>query len=364
MVAKLDSLPLGSKNTAGIVAGLAHWLRTHRGAVMIAGLFAFAVPVTFFPGAVSAMRDPTAADLLKLALWFVLYGIELLCLLLIVGYAFVRLRPKGRYARGATLLLGACAAAACVELSTAGRGAILIEQGVVESSQTMNLYGFGSALIMALLFFAHLERGRAHEQAAARLAAAQAAQLETRRRLVRSRLQSVQARIDPQLLFDMLEAVRCSYDADPSRAEQLLDELVTFLRAVVPRLHSTSSSVPREAELARAYARLRTLAGATDVDMKLDVPVELMNARFPPGVLLPLLDDALRVRGGPCGLTARRSSDACQLVLALPARPSDGAVARVSAVLADLYGRAAEVVLTPANGTVISATVKVPYERA
>ena len=82
---------------------------------MMAGLFAFAVPVTFLPGAVSAMRDPTAADLLKLAPWYVMYGVELWCLLLIVSYAFVRLRPKGRYARGATLLLGACAVAAAAD---------------------------------------------------------------------------------------------------------------------------------------------------------------------------------------------------------------------------------------------------------
>src|SRR5712691_2457318 len=341
MVAMVDSLPLGAKNPAGIVAGFAYWLRTHRGALTMAGLFAFAAPVTFFPGAVSAMRDPTTEDLMMLALWFVLFGAVLWGLLLVVGYGYLRVRPSGRYARGAALLFAACLAAASVEYSMTGRGQILMEQGVIESTDTMHRYAFTSVLIMALLFFAHLERSRAHEQAAARLAAAQAAQLETRRRLVRARLQSMQARIDPQLLFDMLEAVRCSYDADPSRAEQLLDELVTFLRAVVPRLHSASSSVPREAELARAYARLRTLAGATDVDIRLDVPAELMNARFPPGVLLPLLDDALRVRGGPCGLTARRSTDACQLVLALPARPSDSAVARVSAVLADLYGRAA-----------------------
>ena len=363
MVAKVELLLLDAKDTAGIVAGFVHWLRTHRGAATMAGLFAFAVPVTFFPGALSAMRDPSAAELVKLGPWYVLYGAELWCLLLVVGFAFVRFRPKGRYARGAMLLLGACAAAACVELSTAGRGDILVEQGVVESSQTMNLYGFGFALTMALLFFAHLERSRAYEQSAARLAAAQAAQLESRRRLVRSRLQSVQARVDPQLLFDMLEAVRSSYDADPSRAEQLLDELVTFLRAVVPRLHSVSSSVPREAELARAYARLRTLAGATDVDMKLDVPAELMNARFPPGVLLPLLDDVLRARGGHCRLTARRSSNACHLVLTLPTRPSDAAVARVATVLAELYGPAAEVALAPARDAV-SATVKVPYECA
>ena len=72
MVAMVDPLPLGAKNPAGIVAGFAYWLRTHRGALTMAGLFAFAAPVTFFPGAVSAMRDPTTEDLMMLALWFVL----------------------------------------------------------------------------------------------------------------------------------------------------------------------------------------------------------------------------------------------------------------------------------------------------
>ena len=284
----------------------------------MAGLLSFAVPVTFFAGAVSVMREPTAAAVMMLALWNLLYGIELWCLLLVIGYAFQRLRPTGRFARGATLLLGACAAAACVEISTAGRGRILIEQGVVPSSQTMHLYAFISALIMALLFFAHLERGRAHEEAAARLAAAQLAQREAQRRLVQARLQAVQARIDPRLLFDMLDAVRRSYLDDASRAERLLDELIAFLRAALPRLRNASSSVPREAELARAYTRLRALAGAGDVGMTLSVPVELMDARFPPGVLLLLLDEALSARAGPCELTATRLSGDCRLVLTLP----------------------------------------------
>ncbi len=158
----------------------------------------------------------------------------------------------------------------------------------------MHLYAFISGLIMALLFFAHLQRSRAHEESAARLATAQAAQREARRRLVHARLQAMQARIDPQLLFDMLDAVRRSYEDDASRAERLLDELIAFLRAALPRLRNASSSVPREAELARAYARLRALAGARDVGMRLSVSADLMDARFPPGVLLLLLDEALR----------------------------------------------------------------------
>jgi hypothetical protein len=164
-------------------------------------------------------------------------------------------------------------------------------------------------------------------------------------------------------LFDMLDAVWRAYAEDPSRAERLLDELATFLRASLPRLRGASSNVVREASLARAYAQLRALAGVTDINMKLEVPSDVANARFPPGVLLPLLDDALRARGGACGLIARRCSSDCQLVLTLPARPSDVTIDRVRSLLADLYGTSAELAVAHVNG-LASATVKVPYELA
>ncbi len=328
----------------------------------MAGLLSFAAPVTFLANVVSVMREPTAVDVLVLTGWFALYGVELWVLLLAIGYALQRVKAIGRYARSATLL-GAGAAAAFATLSTTGRGSILVEQGVAQSIQAMHTYAFVFSLVMALLYFAHLQRSRAQEQAATRLAAAQASQRATRRRLVQSRLQAVQARIDPQLLFEMLDAVRHAYDDDAARAERLLDELVTFLRAALPRMRSASSSVLREAHLARSYAQLRMLAGATDIDMRLDVCPEVEDARFPPGVILPLLDDALHTRAGPCALSARRSSSDCKLVLTLPARPLDAAVARVRSLLADLYGASADLAVAHVDG-VVNATVMVPYERA
>jgi LytS/YehU family sensor histidine kinase len=78
---------------------------------------------------------------------------------------------------------------------------------------------------MAVLFFTHLQHSRTHADAAKRLAAAKAAQQEARRRIAYGQLKAVQARIDPQFLFDMLEAVRRAYETDPERAERLLDEL-------------------------------------------------------------------------------------------------------------------------------------------
>jgi signal transduction histidine kinase len=335
------------------------WLRSHRGAVTMAGLLAFAVPVTFLPGAVAVMRDPTLQDVTAFSAWLVLFGLELWGLLIVLGYVLQRLDVNGRYAR-TSAFVGACAAAALTEFFN-GRGDILVEQGVVQSSASMHAYGFVSALIMTLLFFAHLHRSRAREQAAARLSMAQAAQRETRQRLVQARLQALQARIDPQLLFEMLDSVRCAYQQDGARAERLLDELVDFLRAALPRLRNTSSTVQREAQLARAYAQLRALAGAAEIDIRVEVAGEVADARFPPGVVLPLLDDALRARAGPCELLASRRRSDCEIVLTLPACPLDAAVARVQSLLWDIYGKSAQLTLADENG-VANVTVKVPYE--
>lgn len=357
----LTDAPISRRAAVASGVHLVHWLRSHRGAVGIAGLLAFAAPVTFFVSAVSVMRDPAIGDVLVLGTWFVLFGAELWIWLLAVGYLLQRVEVARRYPIGARLL-GACAAAALAEFSSGGRGDLLIDQGVVQNIGTMHLFAFVFALTMSLLFFAHLRISRAHEEAAARLAAAQASQREARRRLAQARLQAVQARIDPQLLFEMLDAVRLAYEDDSSRAERLLDELATFLRAALPRLRSSSSTVLREAQLARAYARLRTLSSESAIDMTLDVSPDVADARFPPGVLLPLMDDALRVRAGSCDLRARRLADECRLVLMLPANPVD-ATARVRLLLTDLYGTAAELVVGYADG-VANATVRVPYEAA
>lgn len=343
--------------------GFPHWLRTHNGAVAMAGLLAFAGPLTFFTGALSVMRVPTAV-FIRLGLWWMLYGLSLWCLLLISGYGCERLAGRfGRYTEGATWLLAACSVAVGANILTAGRIPILIEQGIVHSARTAHLYAFIFSLMMALLYFAHLRRSGRQEHAAARLAAAQAAQRHARRRIVQSRLQEMQARIDPQLLFEMLDTVRNLYERDPVRAEHFLDELIVFLRAALPRLRTASSSLLREIELARAFVRLRALVAATGLDLTVDVAADAMHARFPPGVLLPLLDTAVGTGGGPCHLVATRSMDGCQLVLTLDAAPSAGSIQRVRSLLMELHGTSAELKLESTAGAAI-LFVKLPYELA
>jgi Histidine kinase len=364
MDATLSYRPAARQALAACAADFTRWLRTHRGAFTLAGLLAFATPVTLFTGAVSVMREPTAADVTLLALWWLLYGAAQWGLLLLAGYAGLRLQATpGRAGQTAAWLLCTAAGVAGVSLATTGRSDILVEQAVVYSVTAMHLNAFTLSFTMALLYFVHLRRSRGHEQAAARLAAAQAAQRDARRRTVQARLQALQARVDPQLLFEMLDAVRHAYQGDTARAEALLDELTAFLRAALPRLRSASSSVVREAELARAYARLQALAGATEASLALDIAPSAMHARLSPGVLLPLLQGALRALAGPCTLSAMRRAEVCQLVLTLPAAPAPAELAQVRALLADVYGAAAELGVDTSGGPV-RITLSVPYELA
>ena len=342
----------------------AHWLQTHRGAIAMAGMLAFAGPAAFFTGTLSVMRAATAVDLVRLGLWWILYGILLWSLMLLAGYGCERVaRHFGRTARAVAAFMAACLAAALAGILTAGRITILIEQGVAYSAGTAHLYAFIFSLIIALLYFAHLRRSREHEQAAARLAAAQMAQRDARRRIVEARLQEMQARIDPRLLFEMLDTVRRLYERNVAQGERFLDELIAFLRAALPRLRTASSSLTREVELARAYVKLKALADAAGLAMTIDVAPDAMHARFPPGVLLPLLDTAVGCDAYPLRLTATRAGDECRMVLTLGAAPSKASLSRVHSLLMELYGAAGKLEIESASG-VINVIVKVPYEHA
>src|SRR5688572_22524829 len=82
-------------------AGFTSWVRTSPNSVAMAGLLAFAGPITFFAGAVSVMRSPTGAAVLQLSMWWTLYGASLWGALVVAGYHGERLaRCSSRHVAG------------------------------------------------------------------------------------------------------------------------------------------------------------------------------------------------------------------------------------------------------------------------
>jgi LytS/YehU family sensor histidine kinase len=78
----------------------------------------------------------------------------------------------------------------------------------------------------------------------------------------------------------------------------VLDELIMYLRAAMPHMRDTSSTLGQEIALARAYLEIMRLRLGDRLRVEVRCADELQAARLPPMLLLPLLDRALVRIGG------------------------------------------------------------------
>lgn len=127
----------------------------------------------------------------------------------------------------------------------------------------------------------------------ARLHARELEQAQITRQMVESRLQAMQACIEPQFLFDTLGAVERLHATDPRSAARLIDELINYLRAALPHLRDSASTVAKEAGLAHAWLNIRRLRDGRGPTFTSDVRGVAADATMPPMLVLPLVDFAL-----------------------------------------------------------------------
>jgi hypothetical protein len=137
---------------------------------------------------------------------------------------------------------------------------------------------------------------RAARRTEARLRAAELDRIRSSKLALESRLQAMQARVEPQFLFNTLAQVERLFEVDATLAARMLDDLIAYLRAAMPLMRDTSSTVAQEVELARAYLDIARLRLGERLRVAIDVPPEVGGERMPPMMLLPLIDHAI-VRG-------------------------------------------------------------------
>jgi hypothetical protein len=134
---------------------------------------------------------------------------------------------------------------------------------------------------------------RAARKTAAMLHAAELDRIRRSKRALESRLQAMQARVEPQFLFNTLAQVERLYEIDAPLAGRTLDDLIAYLRAAMPRMRDTSSTIGQEIELVRSYLAIVRVRLADQLEFSIDVPAELADLTVPPMMLLPLVDHAV-----------------------------------------------------------------------
>ena len=188
----------------------------------------------------------------------------------------------------------ACAAASAIWTTTAAAFGWVGLGGLPPEVIGMAPFGlfFGGVLYAALGTFVYVNE-RTARLAADRMRAAQLARAQARRRTLESKLQELQARVEPQFLFNTLAQVGELYERDPAIAGQMLDDLIAYLRAALPHLRESTSTVGREVDLARAYLDIMRVRLGHRLEVEIDVPDAVRTLPLPAMMLLPLVDHAL-----------------------------------------------------------------------
>jgi hypothetical protein len=230
-----------------------------------------------------------------------------------------------------------------------------------------------------------------HRDASRRMVALRSATLERAkldRLTIESRLQVMQAHVEPAFLFNTLAQVERLYDTDPVNADRMLDDLIVYLRAALPHLRETNSNVGNEVRLVRSYLDILKLRLANGFDYAIDVAPDADARKLAPMLMLPLVDHVI-ARGDDAnpwrslGIVVATHDDALHLVvsgsgerrqaqgapdLALDTSPDPApALDPIRARLASLYGAAASLasrLTTEARTTTLAVTITIADETA
>ena len=208
-------------------------------------------------------------------------------------------------------------------------------------------------------------------QARERMHAAELARASAARRTYESRLQALQARVEPQFLFNTLGEVRRLFATDAVRGIAMLDDLIVYLRAALPHLRESTSTVGQELDLAHAWLRIMRARTGTRASVDVDVDSDLRKAAMPPMVLLPLVDCAF---GGtatnhaqPIRVSARAAHGHLLVTMrdagTRAAPPRNDAWHALEQRLRVLYGDAAALSVEWREGRGTCAQLTIPHER-
>lgn len=117
---------------------------------------------------------------------------------------------------------------------------------------------------------------------------------EFERKALDARLRLLQAQVEPHFLFNTLANVQALVDAGSPRASKVLTNLIAYLRAAVPRMNASSTTLDQELDLARAYLELMQMRMPDRLQFALHIDSAAAKLQCPPMTVLTLVENAVR----------------------------------------------------------------------
>lgn len=134
---------------------------------------------------------------------------------------------------------------------------------------------------------------------------------------LQARMHRLQAQVEPHFLFNTLANIRELVEQQSPQAPPMLQSLIDYLRAAVPRLHQVASTITQELELVNAYLQIMQMRFSDRLHYHVEAAADALPLACPSGALLVLVENAVRHGidpsevGGTIEVDVRREGDQC-----------------------------------------------------
>ncbi len=237
---------------------------------------------------------------------------------------------------------------------------------------------FVSLLILALLAMKALVGGKKRAEAETLTANAAAERESMQRQLSETKMQMMQAQVEPHFLFNTLASVEYLIETDPPRASAMQRSLIQYLRAVLPQMRDNAvvTNLGREADMVKAYLNLLKMRMEERLTVDMQIPDGLRSAAFPPMMLQSMVENAIKhgleckAEGGTLRIVAEVASGKLRVIVSddgvgFGVMPSDGTGLGLPTIrerLKLLHGNQGQLHIAANSPSGVIATIEVPYQ--
>lgn len=196
--------------------------------------------------------------------------------------------------------------------------------------------------------------------------------VELRAQLADARLDALRMQLNPHFLFNTLHAVSALVDRDPAGVRRMIARLSELLRHTIESRGSDEVPLRDELDFLRRYIEIMEIRFQGRLKVTTSIDENTLDALVPNLILQPIVENALehgasRTAEGRVEISARRNGSDLLLSVRdngpglIPQNVEGVGLRNTEARLAQLYGDASSLTISPAEGGGVIARITLPF---
>ncbi|NWF54988.1 MAG: sensor histidine kinase [Syntrophaceae bacterium] len=190
-----------------------------------------------------------------------------------------------------------------------------------------------------------------------------------------SRLRLLQAQVEPHFLFNSLSTILSLLETDSGKGKEMLADLTRYLRASLSRTRGKTTTLEQEMDLIRAYMNIYKVRMGDRLRYRIEIPEHLKSRPFPPMLVQPLVENAIRhgleprIDGGEIFVGAEEKNGYLQILVSdngmgLDEKAAAGiGLSNIRERLQTLFDGEGKLILQDNNPSGLKAILEIPNQK-